>query len=47
MMALPLKAIAPATARSKPENEERLGVDIGTSLCALAHTNWLNTVKKI
>lgn len=41
-MALPLNAIAPAAAKSKPDSEERLGVDIGTSLFALTRIHMPN-----
>jgi hypothetical protein len=46
MIALPLKAIAPAAAKSKPDSEERLGEDIGTSLFALTHNSLHNDTKK-
>jgi hypothetical protein len=37
MMALPLKAIAPAAAKSKPDIEERLAKVIRESLFFVAH----------
>lgn len=45
-MALPLNAIAPAAAKSKPESEERLSVDIGTSLFALTRAHMANGAQK-
>jgi len=45
-MALPLNAIAPAAAKSKPESEERLIVDIGTSLFALTRAHIPNGAQK-
>jgi hypothetical protein len=45
MMALPLKAIAPPAAKSKPDMEERLAKDIRVSLFSVAHAQTPDTSK--
>ena len=47
MMAFPLKAIAPAAAKSKPDSEERLDVVIGTSLFPHKLSNFHKIAKKV